>query len=38
MPVAYILENKSKDIKVLINGTTYSGSFIEQGKEPARIP
>ncbi|MGB9080149.1 MAG: hypothetical protein WCD00_02540 [Desulfuromonadaceae bacterium] len=38
MPVAYILENKSKEIKVLINGTAYSGSFIEQGKNPARTP
>lgn len=32
MPVAYILENKSKEIKVLINGTDYSGSFVEQRK------
>lgn len=38
MPVAYILENKSKDIKVLINGIAYSGSFIDQGKEPVHIP
>jgi hypothetical protein len=32
MPTAYILENSSKEIKVLINGTDYSGSFIEQNK------
>ncbi len=29
MPVAYVLENRNKDIKVLINGTVYSGSFAE---------
>ncbi|MFZ2948321.1 MAG: hypothetical protein WA003_02435 [Desulfuromonadaceae bacterium] len=38
MPVAYILENENKEIKVLINGNAYSGSFIEQGKDPARTP
>lgn len=32
MPVAYILENDSKDIKVLINGNAYSGSFTEERK------
>ena len=38
MPDAYILINKNKDIKVLINGTAYSGSFIEQGKKPVLSP
>lgn len=32
MPVAYILKNKGGDIKVLINGTEYNGTFLEQGK------
>ena len=32
MPDAYVLQNKNKDLKVLINGTAYSGSFVEQGK------
>jgi hypothetical protein len=32
MPDAYILQNKNKDIKVLINGNAYSGSFIEKVK------
>ena len=38
MPFAYILEDKSKNIKVLINGNAYSGSFVEQEKEPGSIP
>jgi hypothetical protein len=32
MPTAYILKNQGDDIKVLINGTAYSGTFLEQGK------
>jgi len=32
MPDAYILKNKNKEIKVLINDNAYSGSFVEQGK------
>ncbi len=32
MPDAFVLQNKNKNIKVLINGNAYSGSFIEQGK------
>lgn len=32
MPQVYILKNNKNDIKVLINGTVYSGSLIEQGK------
>ena len=31
MPVAYILKN-GENIKVLINGTAYSGSFLKQEK------
>jgi hypothetical protein len=38
MPDAYILQNKNKDIEVLINGKAYSGSFIEQEKQPAQFP
>ena len=29
MPQVYILKNDKNDIKVLINGNVYSGSFIE---------
>ena len=32
MPDAYILQNENKEIKVLINGNAYSGSFIDQRK------
>lgn len=32
MPVAYILKNKGDDIKVLVNGTAYSGTFLEEKK------
>ncbi len=32
MPQVYILKNDKNDIKVLINGTVYSGTLIEQGK------
>lgn len=32
MPVAYVLKNKGGDITVLINGTAYNGTFLEQGK------
>lgn len=32
MPAVYILKNKAGDIKVLINGNVYSGSFLEPGK------
>jgi len=33
MPEAYILKNKGDDIKVLVNDTAYSGTFIEEKKE-----
>ncbi len=32
MPQVNILKNDNNDIKVLINGTIYSGTLIEQGK------
>ena len=38
MPQAYILENQNNDIKILINGIAYDGSFVEQEKEPAHTP
>ena len=32
MPAAYILKKGDNDIKVLINGILYSGSFLEPGR------
>lgn len=32
MPAAYILKNKSDDIKILVKGIAYSGAFIEEKK------
>ncbi|MBW4053864.1 MAG: hypothetical protein HIU83_00380 [Proteobacteria bacterium] len=38
MPDVYVLQNQKKEIKVLINGIAYSGSFIEQKKKPSQFP